>query len=404
MTSRRSWPRRVLSVVAGAAVLAALAAPSAAVASAGVPAAGTTGTTTGVAQPRVARTTATAIHISSRLAFRASLPYSNILTGAEATSPSDAWAIGATATGDSRAYAVHWNGSAWKITHFPDRAFVPDWVRASSRHNVWFIGSRITSGISVREALRWDGARWHVMAVPQEASGVFRPVVLGPSDVWLSGATTWNRAHGWHTLLWHWNGRAWTSYVLPILADDSLGMSLAGSSDRNLWAAGIAASSPARTATGRLVAYAWNGSAWHRKAMPRVFLAGPPELAVAASGEAWVVGRGTRRVHHKPIILYRIGGQWKRLPDRVLDVPSGVGTPAPDGLNGVWLGLDLYWSGSAVAQINGQGTRNCDSLYLDTQGPFMDGIPRTHSILLAAACQRTSHGRLQGSILIDKPR
>jgi hypothetical protein len=127
-------------------------------------------------------------------------------------------------------------------------------------------------------------------------------------------------------------------------------MSLAGSSDRNLWAAGIAASNPARTAAGRLVAYGWNGIAWHRKAMPRVFLAGPPQLAVAASGEAWIVGHGTRRAHHKPIILYRIGGKWKRLP---------------------------------IA--------------------FMDGIPRTHSVLLAAACQRTSHGLLQDSILIDKP-
>jgi hypothetical protein len=53
--SRMPGPRRVLSVVAGAAVLAGPAAPSGALASVGVLAGGATETGTGVAQPRAAR-------------------------------------------------------------------------------------------------------------------------------------------------------------------------------------------------------------------------------------------------------------------------------------------------------------------------------------------------------------
>ena len=74
-------------------------------------------------------------------------------------------------------------------------------------------------------------------------------------------------------------------------------MSLARSPGYSPWVAGIVTSSPAAQAVGRPAAYGWNGTAWHVIPMPRVFLTRPPWLAVAASGEAWLVGAGTKRVH-----------------------------------------------------------------------------------------------------------
>jgi hypothetical protein len=95
---------------------------------------------------------------------------------------------------------------------------------------------------------------------------------------------------------------------------------------------------PGAQAVGRPAAYGWNGAAWHVMAMPRVFLTRPPWLAVAASGEAWLVGAGTKRVHRQSIILYRMGGTWKRLADRVLGSPPVIGAPCrPPGF------LALTW-------------------------------------------------------------
>jgi hypothetical protein len=346
------------------------------------------------------------VHLLFRQVFRAGLPYDNTVVSVEATSTSDAWAVGesdAAGEGDHRSYAVHWNGRSWKMVHLPARGFVPDSVRASSRHDVWVLGNAWVSGNAADpEALRWDGTRWHVVAVPSGA-GTFRPVVLGPSDVWLTGPVTWAGQHGWRSVTWHWNGRAWASYTLPVLSDFSLEFGLAGSSARNMWAVGTAASGPHRHEVGRLVAYRWTGSAWHRAKLPRVYLTGSPQIAVGASGEEWIAGRGAYRMRGRPVVLYRRHGKWSRLSNRVLDMAiDAVADPVPDGLDGVWFEFGLYWSGRAAVAIPGPpGT--CRSMYYEGQSSFMDGVPGTHAVLTGAGCQLSVHGRIEGSISVTRP-
>ena len=91
---------------------------------------------------------------------------------------------------------------------------------------------------------------------------------------------------------------------------------------------------------GPAAAYGWNGAAWHVMAMPRVFLTRPPWLAVAASGEAWLVGAGTKRVHRQSIILYRMGGTWKTARGSRTGLASRDRRPVPSaGLSGFDLAL-----------------------------------------------------------------
>jgi hypothetical protein len=199
---------------------------------------------TGQARPSVSTGPvgpATLPRLVARQVFRARMGYANTIVSVEATSRSDAWAVGTSNNGDHpRSYVVHWNGRAWRMVSLPVRRFLATSVQASSEHDVWLFGSAPGAGW---EALRWDGAKWHAVTAPQV--DVVRSVVLGPSDVWVSDTPTWTATGGWTTALWHWNGTDWISYPLRLLTDFSR-FDIAGSSDRGVWAVGTKTSgSPA---------------------------------------------------------------------------------------------------------------------------------------------------------------
>jgi hypothetical protein len=357
--------------------------------------------------PRVTRDTA--IGLATRRVFLARLRCSNWLGSVETTSKSDAWATGGVDSSaprcqPARAFAVHWNGHAWSIVHFPDPTFVATSVHASSRRNVWFFGW----GRTAEEALRWDGSSWHVMTIPQNLD-LWRPVVLGPADVWMSDSSSWTGA-GWQTPLWHWDGTMWTEHDLPVLADDLF--SIAGATGRHPWAVGIRAATASSTATGRLAAYRWDGTAWRPQPVPPVWLTGPAEVAESASGVVWITGyRPPRRGGHgrgEPIVLYRVRGTWKQLPDRVMDLAVlGIGSPAPDGFNGADLN-GLYWSGRTGIGLNifPIGFRCRFGFTNTTNGTSVAGIPGTRSFLTVGGCQlnQNVNGKFESDISITTPR
>jgi hypothetical protein len=388
MTSME-WSRRRVSLAAAAAAVCIAAAAS--------PPASAVLSRTSSAQARWAGSGAQ-VFSAWHTAWQAHLAYGNSLWSVEATGDGDAWAVGGgTSVGtNARAYAVHWNGTAWRLMHFPDPSFVPVSVRASSRSNVWFFGYVIGGA---NEALRWNGTSWHAIPAPSDGFGV--PVVLGRSDVWVNAGGFFN--HGWKANLSHWNGQSWQIYQLPMRA--SL-MDVAGSSGHNLWAAGIATGLRKDATVGRLVAYRWNGSQWRRASMPRRYLAGAPSLAVSASGEAWIVGTGTKRVNGASVIYYRTKGTWTQIADSKLRLtPPRVNyPPVPDGLNGIWFGNDMYWAGSGISLSRDRITGCALGIEGSDNPSFMDGIPRTHSALLAAGCPHTAAGTMQGLIAISKPR
>lgn len=334
-------------------------------------------------------------YVRWRLEFQARLPEANGLYTVEVSGKSDAWAAGSAARPGPRGYAVHWNGSTWKRRGFPDSSFVPTAVRASSARNVWFLGQ----SSSTKEVLRWDGARWHVIAIPQFGTGVGLPVVLGRANAWLPGSSgvTGSRS----TVLWHWNGTSWKSYALPAFSG---AMNIAGTSDRNLWAAGLTGVGAA--GVGRLALYRWNGRAWKPSRAPRVYLSGAPALAMSASGEAWIAGYGTKAVGHESVIYYRTAGRWHRLPDRLLpiDPPQVDYPPMPDGRNGIWFGFTLYWNGKSAEYNSPHIPPGCARPPTENADPaVMAGIPGSHVVLWATSCPRTLRGKTQGTVLASKP-
>jgi hypothetical protein len=330
--------------------------------------------------------------------FLAGLRRSNALASVESTGPNDAWAVGNGQT--SGGYAVHWNGHRWRVVDLPDPKFTTSTVRASAPDNVWVTG--LSSAAS--RAYRWDGQRWNVLVLPANTGGLGQdPVVLGPSDVWLSGMSTWT-PHGWNSVAWHWNGSGWVGYHFPI--STAYPSFIAGSSGRNLWVLGTRTRSNAPHAVGRLVAYRWTGSSWHLMPVPRVRMTGPPYVAVAHSGEVWVLGTGTTRAHraYLPILLRRRAGHWARLGTSGL---YGLGTPTPDGLNGVWFDSFIYWSGRSwhLAAPSRRLVPGCAHGISSTGFFDFAGIPGTHRAYFVGACLPGNiHGKLQGVIFVSRPR
>jgi hypothetical protein len=149
------------------------------------------------------------------------------LSGVEAITPTNAWAVGwyyeslSPAFGD--ALVLHWNGTAWSQTTVP----VPGnylnqlyGVSASSASDIWAVGTYANlgeaNGARHPLALHYDGASWSVVPMPTSTAGTayLRGVkTLSPTDAWAVGSKA-----GYSTpVAYHWDGRAWTEVPTPPL-------------------------------------------------------------------------------------------------------------------------------------------------------------------------------------------
>jgi hypothetical protein len=54
---------------------------------------------------------------------------------------------------------MRWNGTAWHVLKRPDNAVLSG-VAATSRTNVWAVGSYTKGGVNRTLALHWNGKAW----------------------------------------------------------------------------------------------------------------------------------------------------------------------------------------------------------------------------------------------------
>jgi hypothetical protein len=136
-----------------------------------------------------------------------------ILNGVASVPPDQTWAVGA-ASGE--ALALHRTGTRWTATSLPHAAGVTlnavAHVRGTRR--VIAVGLRTVSGTSHPVAYRWDGARWHAMAIAAGAgAGELDGIVsLAAGDAWAVGSVSAQV----RPLAVHWaRGPAWTRVPVP---------------------------------------------------------------------------------------------------------------------------------------------------------------------------------------------
>jgi hypothetical protein len=135
------------------------------------------------------------------------------LVAVDATGPADAWAVGS-ATSDIQSsppapLALHWNGTAWVSMTLPAPAGTAlTGVDARTPSDVWAVGS--TTGPQPYVA-HFDGTSWHRVATPALTGGGQLADVVALSA---STAVAVGRSNG-APLILRWNGTSWTRETAP---------------------------------------------------------------------------------------------------------------------------------------------------------------------------------------------
>ena len=241
-----------------------------------------------------------------------------------AVSASDAWAVGAVADA-AQSYALHWDGSAWSHVPTPDPSTfrpvnLPVSVAALAHDDVWAVGSYNSSGgggtglpTSQTFAMHWDGSAWRIVPSPAILGGTsFNAVsALGASSIWAVG--TWSPgAPGPDEapLTARWNGSTWDVFDAPFVGNrinQLQGVSARAAND--VWAVGTWRS---LTTTLHILIEHWNGSAWSVVSAPDPgdndqLLA----IAALAANDAWAVGeRHDPAAGSQPLIMHWNGTSW----------------------------------------------------------------------------------------------
>jgi hypothetical protein len=170
------------------------------------------------------------------------------LTGVTAFGPSDAWAVGYVADGDSiDTLILHWDGTRWRRMPSPNPSADRNWlvdVSGSSPSDVWAVGSYWDEAhLRHTLAMRWDGYQWKVVPSPDGAGNdnVLNGVsVLSPSEAWAVGSTL-DASFSGRTLVERWDGTSWNIVPSPNPSEIGVGsnlLSVAAESSTDVWAVG----------------------------------------------------------------------------------------------------------------------------------------------------------------------
>jgi len=160
------------------------------------------------------------------------------LTAVDATGPADAWAVGS-ATRDIQTaplvpLALRWNGTGWASTALPATGSTAlTGVDARTPGDVWAVGSSSGADGTQPYVAHFDGISWHRMATPTLAGGgeLDDVVALSPSSVVAVG-----RSNGTPLVL-RWDGTSWTREMTPGSSNPFLTAAAAGGPD-TVWAIG----------------------------------------------------------------------------------------------------------------------------------------------------------------------
>jgi len=233
----------------------------------------------------------------------------NLLHGVDAISLTDAWAVGAWATGEVGGTLIeHWDGAEWTIVPSPDRdpdpligQSYPDLnaVAALAADDVWAVGSAenvAPAGPSNTLVEHWDGTEWTIVPSPDVPAENGDPydhlnavAAVSPTDVWVVGdygtKVQQYAALPEHVLIEHWDGSAWSVAPSPLLEGRNTLNALAAVSPDEVWAVGWYWQGDVRQG----IIERWDGASWTQIESP-VVGASLYDAGVGPTGEVWAVG------------------------------------------------------------------------------------------------------------------
>jgi hypothetical protein len=183
-----------------------------------------------VSRPAVFHWDGTSWSLAGTLPLPHGVPASHaVVSSLSAPSATDMWAIGGYYTTQrANNLAWHWDGTRWTVMTTPSPG-VPiigvsglTGVDAFSPADVWAVGYAATKNcayncIDQTVAVHWNGTKWTRVATPDPAGPNQSSILLGmgatgPSDVWAVGQYYTSAAEVPHTLILHWDGSGWSQF------------------------------------------------------------------------------------------------------------------------------------------------------------------------------------------------
>jgi len=248
----------------------------------------------------------------------------SLLTGIDAVSPSDAFAVGWTikANAPYQTLIERWDGTSWTIMPSPNLG--ASWttlldVDAVTADDAWAVGEATSAPKITTLALHWDGSTWQVVPTPATGSNeaeLQAVDAIGHDDVWAVGYETRHGESAVHTLIEHWNGINWSRVSSPdpqrATWNELRGVS--GTRD-DLWAVGV---SGRPFPHDHVLIEHWNGIAWSVVPGPRFTREWLQldDVATSASSDAWAVGWFVDETsnEYQTVVEHWDGTHWSHIP------------------------------------------------------------------------------------------
>ncbi len=245
--------------------------------------------------------------------------YQNGLSGVDALSGNDVWAVGSYQAGErARTMTLRWDGTRW--THIPSpnssegsSDLLAD-VSAISPNDVWAVGNFLSPDLTLKE--HRDGAQWSVIPSPDVVTGTsaLRGVdAISPSDVWAVGSYPANVGGiGYYrTLIEHWDDAEWSIVSSPSPSEENNELwDVSVISATDVWAVGYFR---IRGIGNRTLTLHWDGTQWSHIPSPNApgsygnILWG---VSALSSNDVWAVGRYEGPDERGMLFLHWDGGQW----------------------------------------------------------------------------------------------
>jgi hypothetical protein len=307
--------------------------------------------------------------------------FDNVLWGTDAVSPTSAWAVGRADTGTvpiNRPVIERWNGTSWSISASPlppGGGELRD-VDATSSSNAWAVGfTNSTNGFNTLTE-RWNGTGWSIVPSPNVSaqSTLLGVKTLSTNDAWAIGSHNVSGSLAVSTLTMRWNGSNWRIVPSPDTPNFENHLNaIDGTSPNDLWAVGHTQNGD-YSVREPLILH-WNGSAWSIVPSPTARDATLEGVVAIASDDVWAVGSmfSLEQFWHVPFALHWDGQTW-----------SSVTLPSPTPQGGRLFGVTAL--GPTKVYAVGQAP-NVPSLVMRWNGQSWatESTPKTGTVWDATA-------------------
>ena len=281
----------------------------------------------------------------------------NIFNGVNASSASNAWAVGRTVSpndGSIQPVVARWSGGVWSLVATPSLVSANLFgVKAISLNDAWAVGTYYNPVVGHLQSLaeHWDGTSWTVVATPNvgTSTNLFNGVVANSTnDVWAFGFSKDANTGLRSTLTEHWNGSTWTIIPSPDISgtDNTLTSGVANGS-ANVWASGAY---NCQTGSCQTLSERWNGTKWKIVPSPNVSASSDPLNAMSSNGKTdmWAIGDYYTGSTFEPLAEHWNGTSWTIISSPTTAFTALIGSTAVN-TSDVWA-VGYYLNGSSVYQ------------------------------------------------------